>query len=61
MTSTGRYPADTVDGLFHTFTWLAVLTGIGLLYSRVNSNRGRAWASRALWGWLLRRDAPPLE
>jgi uncharacterized membrane protein len=56
------YPADTVhglqintlwDGLFHTFTWLAVLTGLGLLYSRVSHSRGRIWASRALWGWLL--------
>ncbi|MEU8817018.1 DUF2243 domain-containing protein [Actinoplanes sp. NPDC048796] len=62
LTSTGRYPADTVeglkmntlaDGLFHTLTWLAVLIGIGLLYSRVTSNRGRAWASGALWGWIL--------
>ncbi len=42
------YPADTVhglqintvwDGLFHTFTWLAVLTGLGLLYSRVTHSR----------------------
>ena len=56
------YPADTVhglqintvwDGLFHTFTWLAVLTGLGLLYSRVTHSRGRVWASRALWGWIL--------
>lgn len=56
------YPADTVhglqmntvwDGLFHTFTWLAVLIGLGLLYSRVTHSRGRVWASRALWGWIL--------
>ena len=56
------YPADTVpglrmntlwDGVFHTFTWLAVLVGLGLLYSRVTSSRGRLWGSRALWGWML--------
>ncbi|AWK77069.1 hypothetical protein CBI38_36895 (plasmid) [Rhodococcus oxybenzonivorans] len=56
------YPADTVhglqintvwDGLFHTFTWLAVLVGLGLLYSRVTHSRGRIWASRVLWGWVL--------
>lgn len=56
------YPVDTVsglqmntlwDGLFHTFTWLCVLSGLGLLYSRVVEARGRAWGSRALWGWIL--------
>ena len=56
------YPPDTVhglrvntlwDGLFHTFTWLAVLIGLALLYSRVSHARGRAWTSRALWGWVL--------
>src|SRR5690606_37523465 len=56
LTSTGTdnigldpYPADTVhgleintlwDGLFHTFTWLAVLFGLWLLYSRVVVARG---------------------
>lgn len=69
LTSTGsdnlgldRYPAETVhgleintvwDGLFHTFTWLCVLTGLGLLYSRVSHSRGRGWGSRVLWGWVL--------
>ncbi|MFB9475780.1 DUF2243 domain-containing protein [Nonomuraea salmonea] len=57
-----HYPVDTVpglrmntvwDGLFHTVTWLAVLVGIGLLYSRVTASRGRVWRSRALWGWIL--------
>lgn len=57
-----HYPDDTVhgleintlwDGLFHTFTWLAVLIGTGLLYSRVTHSRGRVWASRVLWGWVL--------
>jgi uncharacterized membrane protein len=56
------YPPDTVpglrmntlwDGIFHTFTWLAVLIGLGLLYARVTSSRGRIWGSRALWGWIL--------
>jgi uncharacterized membrane protein len=56
------YPADTVhglqvntlwDGLFHTFTWLAILIGLGLLYARVADQRGRVWASRVLWGWVL--------
>ncbi|MFF5111615.1 DUF2243 domain-containing protein [Streptosporangium sp. NPDC000509] len=56
------YPVDTVpglrmntlwDGLFHAFTWLAVLIGLGLLYSRVLHSRGRVWRSRKLWGWIL--------
>jgi uncharacterized membrane protein len=43
------YSANTVhglqvntvwDGLFHTFTWLAVLVGLGLLYSRVTQSPG---------------------
>ncbi|NHC47182.1 DUF2243 domain-containing protein [Motilibacter aurantiacus] len=55
------YPPDTVhgleintlwDGIFHAFTWLAVLVGLALLYSRVTV-RARTWASRALWGWVL--------
>lgn len=57
-----HFPADTVpglqmntlwDGLFHTFTWLSVLVGLGLLYARVAEARGRAWGSRVLWGWIL--------
>jgi uncharacterized membrane protein len=56
------YSPDTVpglrmntvwDGLFHTFTWLAVLVGLGLLYARVTRARGQVWRSRALWGWVL--------
>jgi uncharacterized membrane protein len=56
------YPANTVpglrmntvwDGVFHTVTWLCVLTGLGLLYSRVTTGRARMWGSRALWGWIL--------
>jgi uncharacterized membrane protein len=41
------------DGLFHTVTWLLVLIGLGLLYTRVTSSRGRLWTSRTLWGWIL--------
>lgn len=56
------YPAESVhglemntvwDGVFHTLTWLAVLIGIGVLYSRVTHSRGRVWTSRVLWGWML--------
>ncbi|MFC4149406.1 DUF2243 domain-containing protein [Micromonospora mangrovi] len=56
------YPVDTVpglqmntlwDGLFHVVTWVAVLTGLALLYSRVTRSRGRLWRSPALWGWAL--------
>jgi uncharacterized membrane protein len=56
------YPVTTVtglkintvwDGVFHTVTWLAVLIGLGVLYSRVTSSRGRVWTSRVLWGWIL--------
>lgn len=58
----GDYPANTVDGLqmntlwdglFHTLTWLAVLAGLGILYSRVTHSRGRVWSSRMLWGWIM--------
>lgn len=56
------YPVDTVpglqmntvwDGLFHTVTWVAVLTGLALLYARATRSRGRLWRSPALWGWAL--------
>jgi uncharacterized membrane protein len=55
------YSPDTVsglrmntlwDGAFHVVTWLFVLGGIGLLYSRITRQR-EAWTSRALWGWML--------
>ena len=58
----GDYPATTVhglqmntlwDGLFHTFTWLCVLAGLGILYARITHDHRRAWASRVLWGWIL--------
>ncbi|WP_232320190.1 DUF2243 domain-containing protein [Herbidospora daliensis] len=41
------------DGLFHTVCWLAVLTGLALLYGRVAHGRRRVWTSRVLWGWML--------
>ncbi len=58
----GDYPVTTVhglemntlwDGLFHTLTWIAVLAGLGILYARVTHSRGRVWASRVLWGWIV--------
>ena len=58
----GSYPVTTVhglqmntlwDGFFHTITWLAVLIGLGILYSRIRGSRGRIWASKVLWGWML--------
>jgi uncharacterized membrane protein len=56
------YPVDTLpglqmntlwDGFFHVFTWLSVLIGLALLYSRIEQARGRVWGSGALWGWIL--------
>jgi uncharacterized membrane protein len=56
------YPADTVhglqvntlwDGLFHVVAWVAVVVGLGVLYSRVRGARARVWSWRALWGWVL--------
>src|SRR3546814_18518320 len=41
------------DGIFHTVTWLAVLVGLGLLYSRVTGNYRQVWSSSTLWGWML--------
>ncbi|WP_309108779.1 DUF2243 domain-containing protein [Arthrobacter sp.] len=58
----GAHPVDTVeglemntlwDGLFHSFTWLAVVVGLAMLYSRVAKAGVRVWASRVLWGWVL--------
>jgi uncharacterized membrane protein len=56
------YPSSTVhglevntlwDGLFHVFTWLAVLTGLGILYGRLAESRAGIWSNRILWGWVL--------
>lgn len=41
------------DGLFHTVTWLCVLAGLGILYSRVTHTRREAWKSGVLWAWML--------
>jgi uncharacterized membrane protein len=58
----GRITPDTVsglrmntvgDGFFHTVTWLAVLLGLGLLYSRVTQARRQVWGSTVLWSWIL--------
>lgn len=58
----GSHPVTTVaglemntlwDGFFHTATWLAVVVGLGILYSRITVSRGRIWTSGVLWGWML--------
>ncbi|MEU7057017.1 DUF2243 domain-containing protein [Streptomyces sp. NPDC046197] len=41
------------DGVFHAVCWVAVIVGLGILYSRVVDNRRAVWASRVLWGWIL--------
>lgn len=41
------------DGVFHTVTWLAVLVGLYVLYSRVTESRRRLWGSNVLWAWIL--------
>jgi len=41
------------DGFFHTVTWLSVLIGLGMLYSRVTHARRQVWGSAVLWGWIL--------
>jgi uncharacterized membrane protein len=61
----GSHPVTTVaglesntlwDGFFHTATWLAVVVGLAILYSRLTVSRGRIWTSRVLWGWMLQRS-----
>lgn len=56
------YSVDTVpglqmntlgDGFFHTVTWLSVLLGLGILYSRVTHARSEVWRSGVLWSWIL--------
>jgi uncharacterized membrane protein len=41
------------DGGFHTITWLAVLLGLYILYSRVTEARREVWGSAVLWAWIL--------
>jgi uncharacterized membrane protein len=54
------YPPETLenarlnvmlDGFFHTFTWIAVAVGLGLLWRAVRT--GRPWTWRTLAGWML--------
>ena len=52
-TVTGLRMNTVWDGAFHVVTWLFVLGGLALLYSRLTTDRRRAWTSRALWGWVL--------
>lgn len=56
-----RYGVDTVaglevntffDGLFHAFTWVAVLAGVVLLASRLRHPAQRSHVLRVLTGWL---------
>lgn len=56
------YPVNTVqgltmntlgDGLFHVVTWLSVLLGLYILYSRVTHPRREVWKSGVLWSWIL--------
>src|SRR3954466_2528154 len=51
-TVTGLRMNTVWDGAFHVVTWLFVLGGLTLLYSRLSIDRRRAWTSRALWGWV---------
>jgi uncharacterized membrane protein len=56
------YPRDSVhglevntlwDGIFHVFTWLMILVGMSMLFTRVQRGRGQVWKRRALWSWML--------
>lgn len=56
------YPRDTVhgleintlwDGIFHVFTWLMILIGMSILFTRVQHGRGQVWRRRALWSWVV--------
>lgn len=56
------YPVDTLpglqmnvvwDGVFHVITWMFVLAGLWVLYSRTTRATGALWQSRVLWGWVL--------
>jgi len=50
----GGLEINTVwDGLFHVFTWLMLLVGMSMLFSRVQYGRGRVWRKPALWSWIL--------
>jgi uncharacterized membrane protein len=40
------------DGLFHAVTWVAVVVGVAMLWSRVRQG-GRPASAGELWGWAL--------
>lgn len=50
---TGLEINTLADGLFHTGTWIAVLLGLYLLYSRIAAQQKPVWGSSVLWGWIL--------
>lgn len=61
MVTSAGYPPDTVanlqfntllDGLFHTFTYLCVAAGVGILWHRARQPHAR-WPGHALWSTLL--------
>jgi uncharacterized membrane protein len=61
LSSEGSYPKTTVagletntlwDGLFHAFTFVAVIVGLWLLWRRTTEWRWAA-SGRALVGWML--------
>lgn len=56
------YPDNTVhgltintlwDGVFHIFTWLMVLIGLAMLFSRLRPEHAPVWRQGALWAWVL--------
>ena len=40
------------DGLFHSFTWVAVLAGLALFATQVD-RAARPFSTAPLWGWIL--------
>jgi uncharacterized membrane protein len=61
LSHTERYPTTTLaglqgntvaDGLFHAFSWLAVVGGLLLLWRRLRGG-GRAWSRWSLIGLML--------
>lgn len=40
------------DGVFHVFTWTAVVVGLALLWARLRGS-GRPEATASLWGWVV--------
>src|SRR3954453_19923864 len=61
LSHTQRYPTTTLaglkantvaDGLFHAFSWLAVVVGLLMLWQRLRTSAGR-WPRFALIGLML--------